>query len=97
MQSNHPEMSDNDAMAMDKHEPRLEPIEWEYEMPEMNAMSNDENTRWILRDVKSGKEDFDIDHHANVGDLKKIRLVTSPDSAHPMQTQYIFTVSDFWF
>ena len=86
MQSDHSEMSDDDdAMAMNKHEQRLEPIEWEDEMPEMNAMSDDENTRWILRDVKSGKEGFDIDYHANVGDVKKIRLVNSPDSAHPMQ------------
>ena len=85
MQSDHSEMSGNDTMVMDKHEPQLEPIEWEDEMPEMNAMSNDENTNWILRDVKSGNEGFDIDYHANVGDIKKIRLINSPDSAHPMQ------------
>jgi FtsP/CotA-like multicopper oxidase with cupredoxin domain len=86
MQSDHLEISDDDnATIMDKHEARLDPIEWEDEMPEMNAMSNDENTNWILRDVKSGKEGFDIGYQASVGDVKKIRLINSPDSAHPMQ------------
>jgi len=54
-------------------------------MPKMNAMSNEENTHWILRDVNSGKEGFDIGYQANVGDVKKIRLFNNPDSAHPMQ------------
>jgi len=93
MEDDHSEMSDHgnmstdkhETMPMDKHESKLKPIEWEDEMPQMNAMSNDENTNWILRDVKTGKEGFDIDYQANVGDIKKIRLVNSPDSAHPMQ------------
>ena len=85
MQGDHAEMSDNDTMVMDKHELNIDPIEWEDKMPKMNATSDDENTRWILRDVKSGKEGFDIDYQANVGDVKKIRLINNPDSAHPMQ------------
>ena len=83
--NDHSEMSDHGNMSMDKHESKLKPIEWEDEMPQMNAMSNDENTNWILHDVKTSKEGFDIDYQANVGDIKKIRLVNSPDSAHPMQ------------
>ena len=54
-------------------------------MLQMSAMSNNENTNWILRDVKSRNEGFDINYQANVGDIKKIRLINSPDSAHLMQ------------
>ena len=60
-------------------------IEWEDEMPHMNMMSNEKNTKWVLRDKNSGKEGFDIDFTVNVGDIKKIRLINSPDSVHPMQ------------
>ncbi len=90
----HSEMSDHGTMTMEGHgsmemeeghESKPDPIEWEDGMPHMNAMSNDENTTWIFRDTKTGKEGFDIDYQAKVGDIKKIRLVNSPDSAHPMQ------------
>ena len=73
------------SMEMNAHDTNLPSIEWEDEMPKMNAMSNEENTHWILRDVNSGKEGFDIGYQANVGDVKKIRLFNNPDSAHPMQ------------
>ncbi len=82
-------MSTNDSMSnfmkTDVPKNEIEPIEWEDEIPQMNAMSNEKNTNWILRDVKTGKEGFDIDYQANVGDIKKIRLINSPESAHPMQ------------
>ena len=77
-------MSDS-SIDMNNHENESQPIEWEDEMPMMNAMSNEENTHWILRDVNSGKEGFDIDYQANVGDIKKIRLFNNPESDHPMQ------------
>ena len=74
------------SMDMNEHENNMPPpIEWEDEMPMMNAMSNEENTHWIIRDVNSGKEGFDIDYQANVWDVKKIRLFNNPDSDHPMQ------------
>ena len=60
-------------------------IEWEDEMPKMNAMSTSNNTKWILRDKNTGKENMDIDYEVNVGDVKKIRLFNDPESAHPMQ------------
>ena len=78
-------MEGHESMEMKEHESKPDPIEWEDGMPHMNAMSNDENTTWIFRDTKTGKEGFDIDYQAKVGDVKKIRLVNSPDSAHPMQ------------
>ncbi|NND86770.1 MAG: multicopper oxidase family protein [Nitrosopumilus sp.] len=73
------------SMEMNTHGNNLPLIEWEDEMPMMNAISNDENTRWILRDVLTGNEGFDIDYTANVGDIKKIRLFNNPESDHPMQ------------
>jgi FtsP/CotA-like multicopper oxidase with cupredoxin domain len=73
------------SMMMEEHDMMMNPIEWEDEMPKMNAMSNEQNTHWILRDVNTGKEGFDIDFKANVGDVKKIRFFNNPDSAHPMQ------------
>lgn len=78
------------GMSMDHHEDSMSHhssggIEWEDEMPHMNMMSNEKNTKWVLRDKNSGKEGFDIDFTANVGDIKKIRLINSPDSMHPMQ------------
>jgi FtsP/CotA-like multicopper oxidase with cupredoxin domain len=75
----------SDSMERDVRDTEIEPIEWEDVMPEMNAMSNEENTQWILRDVKTGKEGFDIDYQANVGDIKKFKFFNNPDSAHPMQ------------
>jgi len=60
-------------------------IEWEDEMPVMNRMSTSENTKWILRDRDSGKENYDISYQANVGDVKKFRFFNDPNSAHPMQ------------
>lgn len=78
-------MEKNNSMNMEIPEKVIEEIEWEDEMPKMNAMSNEENTKWILRDMNSGKEGFDIGYQVNVGDVKKIRLYNNPDSAHPMQ------------
>ena len=78
-------MKSDSSMDMNDHGNESQPIEWEDEMPMMNAMSNEENTHWILRDVNSGKEGFDIDYQANVGDIKKIRLFNNPESDHPMQ------------
>ena len=67
------------------HHGSADGIEWEDEMPHMNKMSNEKNTKWILRDKNTGKEGFDIGFEANVGDIKKIRLINSEDSMHPMQ------------
>ncbi|WP_148680147.1 multicopper oxidase family protein [Nitrosopumilus maritimus] len=76
---------DDHSMSMGVHEKEIDEIEWEDEMPKMNAMSDDENTKWIIRDMNSGKEGFDIGYQVNVGDVKKIRLYNNPESAHPMQ------------
>lgn len=63
----------------------VHPIEWEDTMPMMNSMSTNENTKWILRDTASGKENLDVNYQMKVGDIKKIRFFNNPESAHPMQ------------
>lgn len=60
-------------------------LEWEDDMAMMNAMSTSENTKWIMRDKKTGKENMDAVYEAKVGDVKKIRLFNDPKSMHPMQ------------
>ncbi|HLG24278.1 MAG TPA: multicopper oxidase family protein [Candidatus Nanoarchaeia archaeon] len=64
-----------------------EPIEWEEtgHMAMMNSMSDDENVKWIIRDMKTGMKNEEIDYKVKVGDIKKIRLYNNPDSMHPMQ------------
>ncbi|RJQ22268.1 multicopper oxidase family protein [Candidatus Woesearchaeota archaeon] len=64
---------------------RVEPIEWEDTMQMMNAHSTDKNTRWIIREVASGRENMDISLTAKVGDVKMLRFTNLKDSAHPMQ------------
>ena len=59
-------------------------IEWEDNMPSMNAMSSSKNTRWIIKDKKTGKENMDIDYTVKVGDVKKIRIFNEANSFHPM-------------
>lgn len=78
-------MEEKNSMNMKVHEKEIDEIEWEDKMPKMNAMSNEENTKWVLRDMNSEKEGYDIGYNVNVGDVKKIRLYNNPESAHPMQ------------
>ncbi|TBR08528.1 MAG: multicopper oxidase family protein [Candidatus Nitrosotenuis sp.] len=61
------------------------PIEWEDDMFMMNSMSNSENTRWVIRDTKTGKKNDELVYGAAVGDIKKLRIYNDPNSMHPMQ------------
>lgn len=61
------------------------PIEWEDDMGMMNVISTDRNTRWIIKDVKTGKENEDIVSKVRLGDVKMIRIFNNPKSMHPMQ------------
>jgi len=76
------EMMKKNMMDMPEHK---QAIEWEDPMPMMNAKSTTENVKWILRDEVTGKENMDIKYKVKVGDVKKIRLINDPNSAHPMQ------------
>lgn len=60
-------------------------LEWEDEMPLVNAMSNTFNTEWIMRDASSGLENMDMGLEASVGDVVKIRFENLEGSDHPMQ------------
>lgn len=61
------------------------PIEWEDDKFMMNSMSNSENTRWVIRDAKTGNENDGLVYKAAVGDIKKVRIYNDPNSVHPMQ------------
>ncbi|WP_162858734.1 multicopper oxidase family protein [Candidatus Nitrosotenuis aquarius] len=69
------------SMTMDESGP----IEWEDDKFMMNSMSNSENTRWVIRDAKTGKENDDLMYNFKVGDIKKVRIYNDPSSMHPMQ------------
>ena len=60
------------------------PVEWVDGMPDMNWLSTGKQVRWILRD-ETGKENMDIDWHARVGSVVKLRIFNDPKSFHPMQ------------
>jgi FtsP/CotA-like multicopper oxidase with cupredoxin domain len=60
------------------------PVEWVDGMPDMNWLSTSKQVRWILRD-ETGKENMDIDWHAPVGSVIKLRIFNDPKSFHPMQ------------
>jgi len=60
-------------------------IEWEDDMPIMNQMSTDKNTKWIIEDTATKKQNMDIDWSFNQGDLVKIRIHNDKDGMHPMQ------------
>lgn len=60
-------------------------IEWEDEMPIMNASSNLDNVRWDLVDAETDLKNMDIDWRFEKGDLVKIRIENLEDSMHPMQ------------
>lgn len=60
-------------------------IEWEDTMVGMNGMSTDQNTKWILKDTTTGKENMDIMWKFKKDDLVKIEIYNDPNSMHPMQ------------
>lgn len=60
------------------------PVEWNDGMPDMNWVATGEETRWIMRDPATGKENMDIDWRFKRGELVKIRLFNDPQAMHPM-------------
>jgi len=60
------------------------PVEWNDGMPDMNWVATGEETRWIMRDPATGKENMDIDWHFRQGEVAKIRLFNDPQAMHPM-------------
>ncbi len=61
------------------------PVEWNDAMPMMNYLSTSKNLSWIVRDVRTGRENRDIDWRFRVGDVVKIRIHNRRRAFHPMQ------------
>lgn len=61
------------------------PIEWEDDMGAMNLFSTSKDTRWIIKDEETGKENMDIQWSFAEGDYVKVRITNAKDSMHPMQ------------
>jgi FtsP/CotA-like multicopper oxidase with cupredoxin domain len=61
------------------------PVEWVDGMPDMNWLSDASETKWIIRDEATGKENMDIDWHVKQGSTPVIRIINDPMSFHPMQ------------
>lgn len=59
-------------------------IEWEDNMPMMNQMSNDDNTKWIIEDSATKKQNMDINWSFNQGDLVKVEIHNDKNGMHPM-------------
>lgn len=76
---------DHSGMNMGAHGAVDDGIEWDDEMPEMNAASNTDNIVWKMVDTATKKSNMDIDWTFNQGEYVKIRLFNDPSSMHPMQ------------
>jgi len=63
----------------------VRPIEWEDDMQAMNAQATSRNIRWVIRDPLSGKENMNIHPVVSQGEFKRIRIVNTRSSMHPMQ------------
>jgi len=61
------------------------PVEWNDAMPMMNYLSTSRNLEWVLRDVRTGRENRDIEWRFAEGDVVKIRIHNRRRSFHPMQ------------
>lgn len=59
-------------------------IEWFDEMGLMSSGSDDRNTRWILRDDETGRENHAIDWTFRKGDQVLIRIYNDPSAMHAM-------------
>ena len=62
----------------------IDGIEWHDDHVAHNAMSTSNDIRWILREPAQGRENLDIEMHAESGDEIIIRIHNRADSDHPM-------------
>lgn len=62
-----------------------DPIEWEDDMPAMNAHMTNATTEWKIIDNASGAENEEIQAKWRTGDFVKIRIVNPANGRHPMQ------------
>lgn len=67
-----------------QHDPTGKGIEWEDVMGEVNASLTSNDITWIVRDIRTGKENMDIHWSFKHGDKIKIRIVNDSVAMHPM-------------
>ena len=60
------------------------PVEWSGTMPEMDWIVTGKDVRWVLRDVRSQRENMDIDWKFRIGDVVKLRLINDRTALHAM-------------
>jgi suppressor of ftsI len=60
------------------------PVEWSGTMPEMDWVVTGKNVQWLLRDLRTKRENMDIDWRFRVGDVVKVRLINDRSALHAM-------------
>jgi FtsP/CotA-like multicopper oxidase with cupredoxin domain len=60
------------------------PVEWSGTMPEMDWIVTGKDVRWLLRDLRTQRENMDIDWTFRVGDVVKLRLINDRSALHAM-------------
>ena len=65
--------------------PALRRIEWDDEMPGMNAASNDQHVVWKMTDTATGKSNMATTWTFKKGEFVKIRIHNDATPMHPMQ------------
>jgi suppressor of ftsI len=60
------------------------PVEWSGTMPEMDWIVTGKNVRWLLRDVRTARENMDIAWKFQVGEVVKLRLINDRTALHAM-------------
>ena len=63
----------------------VNPVEWSGTMPMMDWLSTGREVEWVLRDVRTGRENMEIDWRFSRGDVVKVRLTNDRHTLHPMQ------------
>jgi suppressor of ftsI len=77
-------MPDGSMMRNDMMMGNREPIEWEDDMPAMNALSTTQSVQWQLIDEATNKKNMDINWQFQQGDKVKIRITNDAHSMHRM-------------
>lgn len=79
-------MDGMDMGSMPMRADHVEPIEWDVDVLDpMNANATPSMVTWIIRDVDTGKEEFDAKRTFARGSLVPFRITNLEDSEHPMQ------------
>lgn len=78
-------MGDMGSMGHGLGETAGDKIEWDEEMADMNAASDDKSLTWKIVDEATQQENMAIEWSLRTGVLVKVRFVNDAAAAHPMQ------------